>query len=64
MREIRPSGSEGGGAEITGSSYPYHPAKGEALVYRSHHVLYSSVSCGLRPNGPTVRRIHKRHAWD
>ena len=32
-----------------------HPAKGEALVYRSHRVLYSAVSCGVRPNGPRVR---------
>ena len=30
-----------------------HPAKGEALVYRSHRVLYSAVSCGVRPNGPS-----------
>ncbi len=34
-----------------------HPAKGEALVNRSHRVLYSAVSCGLRPNGPRVRLI-------
>jgi hypothetical protein len=26
----------------------------EALVYRSHRVLYSPVSCGVRPNGPRV----------
>ena len=32
-----------------------HPAKGGALVYRSHRVLYSVVSCGLRPNGPRDR---------
>jgi hypothetical protein len=32
-----------------------HPAKGEALVYRSHRVLSSAVSCGVRPNGPRVR---------
>ena len=32
-----------------------HPAKGEALVYRSHRVFYSAVSCGVRPNGPRVR---------
>jgi hypothetical protein len=56
-----------------------HPAKGEALVYRSHRMLYSAVSCGVRPNGPRVRlfqeefraicrkhgiEIHQRYAWD
>jgi hypothetical protein len=34
-----------------------HPAKGGALVYRPHRVLYSAVSCGVRPNGPRVRLI-------
>ena len=31
-----------------------HPAKGEALLYRSHRVFYSAVSCVVRPNGPRV----------
>jgi hypothetical protein len=41
-----------------------HPAKGEALVYRLHRVFYSPVPCGLRPNGPRVRLLDDRYAWD
>ncbi len=41
-----------------------HPAKGEALVYRSHRVLYSAVRCRVRPNGPRVRLIDEQYVWD
>ena len=41
-----------------------HPAKGEALVYRAHRVLYSAVPCGVRPNGPIVRLLDERYAWN
>jgi hypothetical protein len=32
-----------------------HPAKGAALVCRSHRVLFSALPYALRPNGPRVR---------
>ena len=35
MRELRTSGSEGGGAGITGPSYPYLPAALRADLYRA-----------------------------
>ena len=35
---------------ISAEGPPVRPAKGEALVNRSHRVLYSAVSCGVRPN--------------
>ena len=42
-----------------------HPAKGEALVYRPYRVLYSAVSCGLRPNGrKSLPEPYERYVWE